>query len=506
MKATLKTNGRKVLLLLTAFVMVCTLTFAAFAAGEKPTAADTATARVQNVEEGATVTAYRIVDAVYNENGFVRYQAVSGVTIADPTAPTSDEVAAIAQNTTGLTSVTMTADASGDYTAALGAGYWMILVEGTGSTIYNPMLTGVYYSVSGSDNTMVSQPVDATDNWSLVTQDAYAKSNTPEIDKKISGTGSGNASGDDAAIGDTVAFEISTKIPSYSAEYTTVKFDITDTMSEGLTPKQDAVVKVGGTQIGAPDVKVTYSGQTMLVSFASDYILANGLKDVLVTYTATLNENAGINFAGNKNTAFLTYTNAPGEETDGAQDTTHVYTFGIDAALNGEGSEQTTEITKTGKTDSTQTTTVPLAGATFTLTNDVTGKVYTAVSDTDGHLSFTGLDAGTYTLVETAAPSGYTVSSETHSVAISATYNEDGTLHSYEIKIDGQATSTYTATYAADGTVTTIDKTTEGTEIVNTNLPELPSTGGIGIWLFIAAGVILMGIAVLFVVCAARNK
>ncbi len=505
-KKTMKTGGKKFLLLLTALMLVCTVSLAAFAAGETPAETDTAVAHVQNVEAGATVTAYQIVDAVYNENGFVRYEAVSGVSVADPTAPTSDEVSLIAQNVTGLTSVSMTRAENGDYTAALGAGYWLILVEGTGDTIYNPMLAGVYYSVSGSDNTMVSSPVNANDNWTLVTENAYAKMNTPEIQKEIVGSGSGNASGDDLAVGDTVTFCVSTKIPSYSGEYTTVKFDITDTMGEGLTPKKDAVVTVGGEPVGSPNVAVNYEGQTMVVSFASDYILANGLKDVTVTYSATLNENAGVNFNSNDNTAKLTYTHKPGEDKDGAEDTAHVYTFGIDALLNGEGSDVTTEITKTGRTSSSQTTNEPLAGATFKLTNTATNKEYTAVSGADGRLSFTGLDAGTYTLVETAAPSGYTLSNDTHTVVISATYNEDGTLHSYEIKIDDAATSTYTATYAADGTITTIDKTEQGTEIVNTNLPELPSTGGIGIYLFTALGLVLMTVAVLFVVCAARKK
>ena len=50
-----------------------------------------------------------------------------------------------------------------------------------------------------------------------------------------------------------------------------------------------------------------------------------------------------------------------------------------------------------------------LKGAIFTLTNTKTAKVYTAESGEDGGLTFNGLDQGTYTLVETAAPEGFTI-------------------------------------------------------------------------------------------------
>ena len=141
-----------------------------------------------------------------------------------------------------------------------------------------------------------------------------------------------------------------------------------------------------------------------------------------------------------------------------------------------------------------------LEGATFTLTNDVTGRVYTATSDKAGQLGFTGLDAGAYTLVETAAPKGYTINNEKIPVVITAEYNDDGTLKTYSIKINGEATSTYEATYTGEGTsistITNIEiKDSPQTQIKNTKISELPSTGGIGTTIFTIGGCLIMIVA-----------
>ena len=77
---------------------------------------------------------------------------------------------------------------------------------------------------------------------------------------------------------------------------------------------------------------------------------------------------------------------------------------------------------------------------------------------------------------------------------ISATYNDDGTLNSYTIAIDGNPGSTYTATYN-NGNITKIDGTSSTTEIVNTKMGTLPSTGGMGTYLFTIIGVVVMAVA-----------
>ncbi|MCI9530423.1 MAG: isopeptide-forming domain-containing fimbrial protein [Lachnospiraceae bacterium] len=529
---------KKLFAMLLTLAMVLGMSVTAFATSTptptKPTEGDKATATVSNVEAGATVTAYRIVEPTYNDKGFLGYKAAEGVTLANILEPTSDEVTGIAANKTllaTLTKETLSAPegATGltTYTAQLGAGYWVVVVEGSAiQEVYNPMLVGIYYSVEGSgdNNTLVNGTVDADTNWSLNSTPAYAKSEQPTIDKKITGstgkdTSDGNESGNDVAIGDTVNFEIDTKIPSYSKSYTEVMVKITDTMGKGLTLADpvNLVVTVDGVVVEASKDTFTFTPaddkKSFEISFASAYALAHSGEEVVVTYDAVLGEDAGLNFDANTNTVKLEYTNDPSGETNEIEDKTYTYTFGIDANLFGsDGSawnKFTEELLKTGEVrkiildsgEEVETTTLP--GAEFTLTR-ADGKAYTTVSDENGYLSFTGLDAGTYTLQETKAPEGYSLNDTKIPVEITATYNEDGTLNSYTIKVNNENTSTYTATYDANekGKVTDINCTpghgdgpSDTHEIKNTKLSSLPSTGGIGTTIFTIGGCLIMVVA-----------
>ncbi len=534
---------KKFLAMLLAMVMVMGMSLTTFATGSeaglkpKPVEADKATATVTNVEAGATVTAYRIVEPTYNDKGFTGYKLAEGVTLTNMLEPTSDEVTGIAADKkllATLTKETLSAPegATGlaTYTAQLGAGYWVVIVEGSKiQEIYNPMLVGIYYSVEGSgdENTLVNGEVNADSNWSLNSTPAYAKSEQPTIDKKITGstgkdTSDGNESGNDVAIGDTVNFEIDTKIPSYSKSYTKVMVKITDTMGKGLTlaDSVNLVVTVDGETVEAGVDTFTYTPaedkKSFEISFASTYALAHSGEAVVVTYDAVLGEDAGLNFDANDNTAKLEYTNDPSGKTNEIEDKTYTYTFGIDANLYGsDGSvwnKFTEELLKTGEVrkiilesgEEVETTTLP--GAEFTLTR-ADGKTYTTVSDENGYLSFTGLDAGTYTLQETKAPEGYSLNDTKIPVEITATYNDNGTLNSYSIKVNGKNTSTYTATYDTEnkGRVENIDCTPEHEndwsdvsdthEIKNTKLASLPSTGGIGTTIFTVGGCAIMIIA-----------
>ncbi len=534
---------KKFLAMLLAMAMVLGMSLTTFASGDpapaavKPTKGDTATATVSNVEAGATVTAYRIVEPTYNDKGFTGYKLATGVTLADMLVPTSDEVTGIAADKTllaTLTKKTLSA-ASGatgltSYTAQLGAGYWVVIVEGSSiQEVYNPMLVGIYYSVEGSgdDNTLVNGAVDANSNWSLHSTPAYAKSEQPTIDKKITGstgktTSDGNESGNDVAVGDTVNFEIDTKIPSYSKSYTEVSVKITDTMGKGLTlaDPTNLVVKVNNVEVTAGADTYTYTPaadkKSFEISFASAYALAHSGEAVVVTYDAVLGVDAGVNFDPNTNTAKLIYTNDPSGQTNEIEDKTYTYTFGIDANLYGQGSETwnkfTEELLKTGEIVRTdlgngeyKEEPKRLPGAEFTLTRE-DGKAYTTVSDDNGYLSFTGLDAGTYTLQETKAPEGYSLNDAQIPVVIAATYNDDGTLDKYVITVAGEKTSTYEATYdTTTKKVTNIDCTpghnndwsdvSDTHEIKNTKLASLPSTGGIGTTIFTIGGCAIMIIA-----------
>lgn len=535
--------------------------------GSKPTDGDALEASVTNIKQaGVTVTAYQVVKANYNDKGFTGYSWVDktgyneSATKRDLFVDTVTEegttrtlnineeaivyLAGLAKAGTLGEGTTMDLQTgTTTYSKELAAGSYVVLVTGSNDIIYNPMLVGVYYTTTGSgdSNSLVTDALDATSSWTLLAQDGFVKSSEPDIEKKIEESGSNNDHGDDVAIGDTVSFRIDTQMPSYSDQYTAPQFNISDEISEGLTYEADTLhvyvktmgkdeatgtekevlaelVKGADTWNFDTDKDFSADKRNFKIKFATDYIKANQGADIVIKYDAKLNEDAGINFDPNTNKATLEYSNNPDPDADlkTKDDTTYHYTFGIDADLYGQGSETwnkfTEELLKTGeivKVDLGNGTIVEqpkrLPGAEFTLTRE-DGKTYTTVSDNNGYLSFTGLDAGTYTLQETKAPEGYSLNDAQIPVEITATYNEDGTLNNYVIKVNNYETSTYTATYETTTKKVTNIKVEPGHdndwsdisdthEIKNTKLAQLPSTGGIGTTIFTIGGCAIMIVA-----------
>lgn len=494
------------------------------AAGQVPSDNDTALGTVHNVAEGSTVTAYQIVKGNYNKDGFTGYTVVNDqVKINDPTKPTSEEIINISKNAdvlNSLTKVNMNGNGT-TYTADLSAGYWLVLVtpkEGN-QTVYNPMLLGIYYSVSGSNNSMQQGTVDANSNWTLNGEKAYAKSSKPTIKKEIENPRSNNAKGSDQAVGQSFNFKITSTIPSYSKKYTNVKYIVTDKLSEGLDYNDDSInVTVNGQVVQKGNDTFTFTekdSQNIELNFNSDYILKHPGEEVVIKYSAKLNDKATYNFDPNTNDVTLEYSNSPDINKEGTKinDRTYQYTFGIDANLFGNRQDKKKTTSEVIKTDENGKVTNikreeqeelgnkvegPLPGAEFKLTpkNGTPGEVLTATSDENGRLKFTGLATGEYELVETKAPEGYALNNEVQNVKIAAEYNENGTLKSYSITINDQNTSTYTATYDGKGSIEKVEDVTNTSIIKNTKLSQLPSTGGMGTYIFTFVGVTLMAGAI----------
>ncbi|EPB8156825.1 isopeptide-forming domain-containing fimbrial protein [Clostridium perfringens] len=494
------------------------------AAGQAPTNTDTAVGTVENVEEGSTVIAYQIVKGNYDGSGFTGYTVANDeVKITNPIKPTSEEIINISKNAdvlNSLTKVNMNGNGT-TYTADLSAGYWLVLVtpkEGN-QTVYNPMLLGIYYSVSGSNNSMQQGTVDANSNWTLNGEKAYAKSSKPTIKKEIENPRSNNAKGSDQAVGQSFNFKITSTIPSYSKEYTNVKYIVTDKLSEGLDYNDYSInVTVNGQVVQKGNDTFTFTekdSQNIELNFNSDYILKHPGEEVVIKYSAKLNDKATYNFDPNTNDVTLEYSNSPDINKEGTKinDRTYQYTFGIDANLFGNRQDKKKTTSEVIKTDENGKVTNikreeqeelgnkvegPLPGAEFKLTpkNGTPGEVLTATSDENGRLKFTGLATGEYELVETKAPEGYALNNEVQNVKIAAEYNENGTLKSYSITINDQNTSTYTATYDGKGNIEKVEDVTNTSIIKNTKLSQLPSTGGMGTYIFTFVGVTLMAGAI----------
>ena len=535
-----------------------------------PSASVKGTVRVLNVEEDAEVIYYQIVDGVYNENGLTGYKVVDGYTIANIEEPTSEEITAAAQ--TAITkdpSGTMTwNEEKNAFTANVEAGSYLVLVKGTGDTLCNPMVVSVDYTNANDASSIDPGSVDAKTTFAYGNV-SYAKSTTPTLEKGILKDGTVvkgdtvNAKGGDSVeAGDEITFQVKTKVPSYTTSTTTSTaqeggaatttnttvynpciFKISDTLDDTFNNITDLAVKDGTDTALTVGTDYTISGgngqKTFTVTLTQDYIKAHGNGDVVITYKTTLNdENAAWNYDENKNTATIEYSNDPtdGSKTRTITDTTYHYTFGIDALVNAEESEygeehdrtethelnkvtdkegntsyvETTSVTYTDKTTTTQKSEKALGGATFTLYSDeeCTQALSTAQSDSNGHISFTGLDEGTYYMKETAAPSGYTINDTIYKIVIKATLNSEGIMTSYTVTTTKKVGENWEAAGSAEYscaapevnqttgevTYTKISKTITPVSIVDTPNPALPSTGGMGVYLFTIIGVAVMAV------------
>lgn len=503
--------------LMVGLTMCASMSFAA-----TPSNSDKGTITVTNVESGATVKAYKIVKANYNAAGLIGYEAILNNSIADLKAPTADEIKALASRTSELgTAIDLTADANTKTTykaSDVAVGTYLVIVTDTNTKMYNPMVVSVGYKDGNIDN----GSVDSTDVYSGT---SLAKSaNGPDVKKVIVDAQGKDVKGDDVAIGDSVNFKIETTFPSYNFDNPT--FEISDTLTAGFDAVDLKNVKVyidnkliEPANQGTTNYNITQNGTGFKIEFDSNLILKNGLKDVKVTYSAVVNSTAGINYDANVNTAKIVYSNDPTNKKGEKEDKTYTYTFGIDANLGGTEKGKNTkthELIKVNEDGTAQTVETAietgdwsksgaLAGATFTLTNNVTKKVYTATSDAKGYLEFKGLDAGKYTLKETAAPTGYTVNTNEIPVEITASYNTDGTLAQYKVIINNQATSTYTATYT-NGVITDITSDVTTTVINNNGIPELPNTGDMGVYAFVIVGTLALALGLVTFVRIRRKS
>ena len=357
-------------------------------------------------------------------------------------------------------------------------------------------------------------------SWEGIHQGVLDDENAPE-DTIASRGASDEKKAGDFAIGDTVTYQLTSKVPDMTG-YNSYTFKFSDTLSKGLDLKEVLSVKVGNTVLKAGKTEAntylpTYTTNndgthTLTLNFNDFYNLYKNRtgETITVVYTATLNKAAVIGRNPNTNKAVVEYSNDPKSNGTGTSEPSivdvHTFDFTIykyylkdqnnkenKTALanaefelykaNGAG-DAADENAKINIVDEGNGVYRQATADEAKATGFTSAKI---VSDDDGKVLVKGLDAGTYYLRETKAPDGYNKLLSDIKVVIEANYDPT----------TGKLTN-YTVTYTYNGnpiTVTNTDKlTSPEVPVENKTGVQLPSTGSKGALMVTLAGIVLFGV------------
>lgn len=328
-----------------------------------------------------------------------------------------------------------------------------------------------------------------------------------------------------AALGEALEYKITSKVPTLTDYGNLTEFVFTDTLVRQVVDSNSFALKIGevsasrdknsfkidntvvatldlasyDTVNDPTDTSKTVPGQKFTLTFETDVLENYQGKGITLTYRASLTADA-VNV--NKNHVSLDYTN--GSDDSELTADTEVYTYGIevqktfsDASTDYTGVEfklygddqgrQGTQIALVGEKGSYR---VPVINTEDGLPES--GSTDALVLDNNGKLTITGLDEGTYWLVETAAPSGFTVADPIQIVLAKdsespSVLDKDNSTAKY----NGEGDSLITGIGSQTNTQISLAQLT----VLNQKGFSLPSTGGAGTWMLTIGGILLIAAA-----------
>lgn len=343
----------------------------------------------------------------------------------------------------------------------------------TSETVTFSSLSLGYYLVDSSLGTLCS--LDTT-SPSVIMEE---KNEPPTVEKEVQENSTGNWGDENTAqIGDTVNFKTTITIKPGAQDYV-----LHDEMSEGLTLDPDSIAL---TLDGMPLNEEYYDVLTLNlddgcdfhITFAQFYLdTITEDTEVVVTYSAILNEKAVISNDANTNKTKLDYS----ENNETTWDETKTYTFLFDIVKTGEdniildGAKFKLYDSETG---GNEIPVVQISDGVYRLAK--AGEDGVEMETYNGQIEVRGLDANTtYWLQETKAPNGYN--------------KLPGRV---EVKIEGNN---------LNATVENGTWVDGGVHVVNKTGSLLPSTGGMGTTLFYIGGGALVVLAIVLLVIKKRR-
>lgn len=340
----------------------------------------------------------------------------------------------------------------------------------------------------------------------------------PNVEKDVKDRTDGTWGKDsDYSVGDEIPYRVTVDVPENIAELKT--FTLTDTPTN--QKYQTGTLKIYKDDTFSNRILDTYvetaDGDGWKIEFTPADLKDYKGSKIYITFDMKLKENAVIvGPNGNTNEIKLDYSNKILPTTDPKHDNpgtdeikkeTTVYTFGI-AVEKVDASNEATKLQ--GVTFDLYRKLDPAATGEGVLTDPVkglTGKFKKVKEDlttgTDGTISVSGLANGTYWLVETKTVDTYNLLKQPVEVKIAAIYSE-----TEETKITTDSTTGKTTT-----TTTKVKNLTEAgnngvfrTVVKNSQGFTLPTTGGIGTFVFTFAGIAMMAAAVILLITSKKKK
>lgn len=488
------------------------------------TTAAAANITINGGADGSSYAAYKLLNATDGGDGKYAYTLNDTYTAILTAETGKSEAADIIAYISELDTDDIRTFADNVYTAILEADPAISAEYTTSSNEFTNVSQGYYLiaeTAVGNTADTVSLVILDTKGEDSIQVDT--KESIPTLDKEVeekndsTGTSSWGEHAD-YDVNDVISYKLTGTVSDKYAHYDSYFYKFYDTMEKGLTYNEDAKVYIvnNGSKTEVTDHFTFAVTENSESGYKNGFTATSNLKEipditvnastqVIVEYTATLNEYSLKGAPGNDNEAYLEYENDPYHEADGDnnpdtpnepqepgktnKDITIVYTFN----------------TVVNKVDAEGTA---LAGAGFTLYKwNAAASDWVAVGEelTGNQLTvfeFLGVDIGKYKIVETTVPAGYNKCDDVEfEVVAEYTDEEDPQLSALIVKdkfgavVSTGDKATFSAT-ASSGVIST--------DIVNHTGAELPDTGGIGTTIFYVVGAVLVIAAVVLLITKKR--
>lgn len=298
------------------------------------------------------------------------------VTTAVKAGSIADDIAKEVSKVESATTVTP------DDPTTLTEGYWLFVT--THSTL--------------GDGEAATAPIFAVVGGTGVT--VTEKDTVPTVKKTLA---DGKTTSGSTGVGKVIDYKLEGTVASNIDTYDTYAYTFNDTLSDGLDYVDSATVMVDGKDV-TKQATITYSDHKLTIAFTDLKKVATLTKDskVTVEYKAKVNKNAVAGTGSNlSNQVSLTYSNDPhstGTGTTKDNPTVKEYTYKLKLVKRDRDTEKA------------------LDGATFTVKSgdkfvqadgSLGDKEHVFTANGDDGFTVNGLDAGTYTVTEKDAPTGY---------------------------------------------------------------------------------------------------